>query len=345
MFSCSFKFTVNRCAHNSFTFIKKSQRYYKVVVTGATGGVGQPLALLLKMNPLVTKLALFDVTASTPGISEDVAHIDSLAKVTCHVGSNEVVAAIKGADVVIHAASVSRKSGPSAFDINARIARDLAIYTAQNAPKAMSVIISSPINSLVPIVSEVMKKADVYDAGRIFGVTTLDVIRASVFVAETFDLDPRTVSVPVIGGGSTNTIIPVFSQCKPPIDFRDQEQIKALTIRVREAGDKMAISKAGTGLATLSLAYATARLVDSILRGIKGQPDIIECAYVRSDVADLKYFSNPVLLGQNGICWNLGYGKLSEFEQKLLEDAVPELRQDIERGEKFIETEKMQLFY
>ncbi|CAG9791251.1 unnamed protein product [Diatraea saccharalis] len=239
------------------------------MVAGATGGIGQPLALLLKMNPLVSNLALFDVTAATPGISEDIAHIDSLARVTCHIGANELVGAIKGADVVVHAASVSRKSSASAFDTSACIARDLAICTSQNAPKAMTVIISNVVNSMVPIVSEVMIKAGVYDPGRIVGVTTLDVIRASVFIAETFGMDPRSVSVPVIGGSSINTIIPVFSQCKPSIKFRDQEQIKALTIRVREASDKMTIAKAGSASATLSMAYAAARFVDSIMRGLQ----------------------------------------------------------------------------
>ncbi len=33
----------------------------KVTVLGAAGGIGQPLSLLLKLNPLVTDLALYDI--------------------------------------------------------------------------------------------------------------------------------------------------------------------------------------------------------------------------------------------------------------------------------------------
>jgi lactate/malate dehydrogenase family protein len=33
----------------------------KVAVLGASGGIGQPLSLLLKLNPRVTELALYDI--------------------------------------------------------------------------------------------------------------------------------------------------------------------------------------------------------------------------------------------------------------------------------------------
>lgn len=38
-----------------------SQQLSKVTVLGAAGGIGQPLSLLLKLNPRVTELALYDV--------------------------------------------------------------------------------------------------------------------------------------------------------------------------------------------------------------------------------------------------------------------------------------------
>jgi lactate/malate dehydrogenase, NAD binding domain len=40
----------------------------KVGVVGAAGGIGQPLALLLKLSPFVTELSLFDVAPFTPGM-------------------------------------------------------------------------------------------------------------------------------------------------------------------------------------------------------------------------------------------------------------------------------------
>jgi malate dehydrogenase len=40
------------------------------------------------------------------------------------------------------------------------------------------------VNSTVPIASEIFQKAGVYDPNRIFGVSTLDVVRANTFIAE-----------------------------------------------------------------------------------------------------------------------------------------------------------------
>ena len=40
------------------------------------------------------------------------------------------------------------------------------------------------MNSTVPIASEVFKKRGVYDPKRIFGVTSLDIVRSNTFIAE-----------------------------------------------------------------------------------------------------------------------------------------------------------------
>jgi hypothetical protein len=50
--------------------------------------------------------------------------------------------------------------------------------------QAILEIISNPVNSTVPIASEVLKAAGVYDPRKLLGVTTLDVVRANTFVAQ-----------------------------------------------------------------------------------------------------------------------------------------------------------------
>jgi malate dehydrogenase len=46
----------------------------------------------------------------------------------------------------------------------------------------------------------------------LFGVTTLDVVRAARFVSELKNTDPEEEAVPVIGGHSGVTIVPLLSQ-------------------------------------------------------------------------------------------------------------------------------------
>lgn len=53
---------------------------HRVAVLGAAGGIGQPLALLLKMNRLVSDLALYDI-ANTPGVAADLSHCNTAVKV------------------------------------------------------------------------------------------------------------------------------------------------------------------------------------------------------------------------------------------------------------------------
>lgn len=106
------------------------------------------------------------------------------------------------------------------FNINAGIVRDLITGVAATCSKAFILVISNPVNSTVPIAAEVMKKAGVFDPKRLFGVTTLDVVRAETFVQEiTGEKDPSKTVIPVIGGHSGETIVPLFSQAKPAVNI------------------------------------------------------------------------------------------------------------------------------
>jgi malate dehydrogenase len=309
----------------------------KVAVMGASGGIGQPLSLLLKQSPLVSQLSLYDIV-HTPGVAADLSHINSKAKVRGFVGPDQLKASLEGCEVVIIPAGVPRKPGMTRddlFNINASIVRDLAAAAAEVCPKALIGIISNPVNSTVPIASEVMKKAGVYDPNRIFGVTTLDIVRSNAFIAELKGLDPVTVNCPVIGGHSGVTIIPLISQCHPAVSF-PTDQLKALSERIQEAGTEVVKAKAGAGSATLSMAMAGARFAFSLIRALNGEKGVIECAYVRSDLTEASYFSTPILLGPNGVEKNLGIGKLSDYEQQLLVAALPELKKNIKKGEDFV---------
>ena len=78
-------------------------------------------------------------------------------------------------------------------------------------------IVSNPINAIVPFAAEVLKKHGVFDARRLFGITTLDVVRAEAFLAEMLDKRSELGTGPVvdvIGGHSAETMIPLISQVK-----------------------------------------------------------------------------------------------------------------------------------
>ncbi|KAG7260229.1 hypothetical protein CRUP_007882 [Coryphaenoides rupestris] len=293
-----------------------SQSRARVAVLGASGGIGQPLSLLLKNSPLVSRLSLYDI-AHTPGVAADLSHIETRARVTGFLGAEQLDAALEGCEVVVIPAGVPRKPGMTRddlFNTNATIVATLADACARICPGAMICVIANP-----PGVS---------------GSPRWTSCAANAFVAELKGLDPARVNVPVVGGHAGKTIIPLISQCTPKVEF-PADQLAALTGRIQEAGTEVVKAKAGAGSATLSMAYAGARFVFSVLDAMNGKEGVVECAFVRSEETECKYFSTPLLLGKNGIEKNLGLRNLSAFEEGLVAEAMGELKGSIKKGEDF----------
>ena len=308
----------------------------KVVVLGAAGGIGQALGLLLKTQlPNGTELSLYDIAPVTPGVAADLSHIPTAVKVSGFAGEDPSPALVN-ADIVLISAGVARKPGmdrSDLFKINAGIVKNLVSACADTCPNALIGIITNPVNTTVAIAADVLKKKRVYDPARLFGVTTLDIIRSSTFVAEVNGVNPEDVSVPVIGGHSGITILPLLSQSG--FDF-DEASAASMTKRIQNAGTEVVEAKAGGGSATLSMGQAAAKFGLSLVRALNGEEGIIECTYVEGSGDRARFFAQPVLLGKNGVEKILGFGDLSAFEEKTLNAALETLRSDIKIGEEFV---------
>ncbi|KAI9810961.1 MAG: hypothetical protein M1827_005692 [Pycnora praestabilis] len=330
----------------------------KAVVLGASGGIGQPLSLLLKASPLIDQLALYDVV-NTPGVAADLSHISSVAKITGYLPKDDGLKhALSGADIVVIPAGIPRKPGMTRddlFKINAGIVRTLAEGIAEFSPKAFVLVISNPVNSTVPIAAEVLKKAGVFDPKRLFGVTTLDVVRAETFVGElTGTKDASKTTIPVIGGHSGETIVPLFSQAQPSVNIptdKLDELVKRWLTRFRAGvqfgGDEVVKAKDGAGSATLSMAYAGYRFAEKVLKAVRGEKGIIEPTFVYLLGVDggeaiaketgLDFFSVPVELGSSGAEKAINPLKnINDHEKKLLSACIDGLKGNIEKGIEFV---------
>jgi malate dehydrogenase len=182
---------------------------------------------------------------------------------------------------------------------NASIVRDLAASVGRVAPEANILVISNPVNSTVPIVAKTLEKAGVFDPRRVFGVTTLDVVRAARFLGEVTGNDPKNTVVPVIGGHSGATIVPLLSQNAYGKAVTGDEYAK-LVYRIQFGGDEVVKAKDGAGSATLSMAYAGAKFTNALLRGLNGEKGVITPTFVKSDIfanKDVDFFSSNVELG------------------------------------------------
>ncbi|KAI6891381.1 malate dehydrogenase, partial [Hortaea werneckii] len=108
--------------------------------------------------------------------------------------------------------------------------------------------------------------------------------------------------------------------------------------RVQFGGDEVVQAKGGAGSATLSMAMAGARFAESLLKAAQGQKNVVEPTFVDSPLykdQGVPYFASQVTLGANGVEEIHPVGKLTEFEQGLLEVCLKDLKTNIEKGEKW----------
>jgi malate dehydrogenase len=114
--------------------------------------------------------------------------------------------------------------------------------------------------------------------------------------------------------------------------------LDALTNRIQFGGDEVVKAKDGAGSATLSMAFAGARFVNSILEAIVlKKSGVTEFTYVNTSVCPgVDYFSVEVEFGSEGVSKIYPLPPLNDYEQKLLANAVKELKASIQKGIDFV---------
>ncbi|KAL6719817.1 Malate dehydrogenase, cytoplasmic [Lecanora helva] len=329
----------NACQRRGFS--ASARQASKVSVLGGAGGIGQPLSLLMKLNPRVTELALYDIKGG-PGVAADIGHINTKSTVTGYQPDADGLSqALKGSEIVLIPAGVPRKPGMTRddlFNTNASIVRDLAKAVASSAPDANVLVIANPVNSTVPICAEVFKSAGIYNPKRLFGVTTLDVVRASRFISQHKGTDPADENITVVGGHSGATIVPLLSQSGYSLSGKDLDDF---VFRVQFGGDEVVKAKDGAGSATLSMAMAGARFAESLLKAAQGQKGVIEPTFVDSPLykdQGIDFFASKVELGPDGVQKIHDVGKITPKEQELLDACLKDLKGNIEKGVKFVKS-------
>ncbi|KAF7263326.1 hypothetical protein GWI33_002912, partial [Rhynchophorus ferrugineus] len=121
-----------------------------------------------------------------------------------------VLAAAEGSDILPY---------DQMWEPNSVVIKEVMQDIAKTVPKAMIAIGTNPLNGILPMACEILRKGGCYNPKAVFGVTALDTVRTNTFVAQIQGLEPECVMVPVIGGHSTETIVPVLSQAKPCAEF------------------------------------------------------------------------------------------------------------------------------
>ncbi|XP_037812800.1 malate dehydrogenase, mitochondrial-like [Lucilia sericata] len=305
-----------------------STHFSRVTVIGSAGGIGQALAMLIKADRLVSDLVLMDIK-NTDGIAADVSHIDTFSGVKAFTGPDKLEQSLECSNLVVVAAGMD-------------LIYQITSLKAKICPEAILAIITNPVNALVPLAAETLKQLNAYDPKKLFGVTKLDTMRARTFIGEYLLVDPGKVKVNVIGGHSSNTIIPLISTATPTVKG-DCEELSVIYERIRCAGAAVVKAKGGKESAQLSMAYVAATFCNSLLKALEDKSGVVDVAYVESKVVpEVKFFSSNVELSKEGIKGFETLPTLSSYEKELLKKALPELKESIEQGIKYAQSKKGQ---
>lgn len=329
---------------------KTPKKGFKVCVCGVSGGIGQPLCMLMALDPRVWELSVYDLTiAMVPpeGIGVDLGHIERKCKVTPYSLETtqkpveNLEKCLTGCSLVLVPAGVPSKGRTRSelLRTNANIVKSMLEAIAKFCPEAIVGLIVNPLNSVVPAMATLYTKAGL-DPLKICGITSLDGVRANKFVHEETRVPIEKINVPVIGGYSGAlsgaSILPVFSQDPVASKLPNDKRLEIIE-RVQEADNKVVEAKKGKGCATLSMAYAGARFGKAVLGGLSGVRTV-ESAYVKSNVVDkLEFFSSKVTFGPRGVEKIHEIGTLTDDEQSRLEQIKKMLDEEIQEGLKYAE--------
>lgn len=102
-------------------------------------------------------------------------------------------------------------------------------------------------------------------------------------------------------------------------------KLDELVNRIQFGGDEVVKAKDGAGSATLSMAMAGARFTESLLKAAQGEKGVTECTFVDSPLykdQGCDFFASKVELGPNGVEKIHPVGKLTQYEEGLLQSCL-----------------------
>ncbi|XP_063975342.1 malate dehydrogenase-like isoform X2 [Diachasmimorpha longicaudata] len=245
----------------------------KVAVLGAGGRTGNALSFFLKHCSLIDELALYDVTPVCH-VAMELNHVDTKCRVAAGLPGDEgLKSVLEDSKIVVITAGLPSSDGKDHNDIlmtNAEILAHYILSIIKHSPRALVAVATSPINHLIPMAGELYKRYGIFDYNRLFGITTLDCVRANTFAAGILGFEPEYLVVPVIGGSCSRTRVPLFSQTQPCNEFTNEE-ISKLTHAVRMAEEEVTKEYKGRmGGPSLTMGFATARFCMSLCKAAAG---------------------------------------------------------------------------
>jgi malate dehydrogenase len=248
------------------TLSPSARKLGKLALVGA-GGVGQNVALLAASADLADSIALIDVVPGlAAAVALDLTHAAGISGSRASVKGSTDLADVAGADVVVVTAGRPRTPGMTRtdlLDINRRVVRGIAEAIRAQAPKAVVVVVTNPLDEM----TMEMLRATGFPRGQVIGMAgTLDSSRFRKALALAADVSPADVEAMTLGSHGEE-MVPIASRARikglPLEVFLTPEKVRAcVEDAVTGGGQVVALRK--TGSATIAPALSTIEVIDHI---------------------------------------------------------------------------------
>ena len=314
----------------------------KIALIGG-GQIGGVLAQLIAQRQL-GDVVLFDIVEDLPqGKTLDIGEASRIDGFDTKVSGTNDYKDIADSDLILITAGIPRKPGMSRDDLlttNSKIMKSVAEGVKANAPNAIVIIISNPLDAMVTL----FKKVSGFPHYRVLGQAgVLDSSRFSSFIAWELGVSVKDINTMVLGGHG-DTMVPIVRYANinglPVMELLERkygdavkakEVMDAMLQRTKKAGGEV-VGLLKTGSAFYSPASAAITMAEAIIYDEKRLLPV--CAFLQGEFGvDGYYVGVPVILGGTGVEKVIEF-ELNEDEQSAFNNsinAVKTLVGDMER--------------
>ncbi len=279
----------------------------KVAIIGA-GNVGSTAAMLIARAGIANVVMLDVAQDIAKAKALDISQSLAVKGVNINIAYAKDYKDISGSSIVIITAGLARKPGMSRDDllkINARIIRQVALEIKDNAPEAMVIVVTNPLD----IMTYLVYKLTGFNHTKVFGMAgVLDTARLADFTAVRLGLERSAVKAVVLGSHG-DLMVPVFTQSKagtrPLPELLPAAELEQLSEATKAAGAQIvSLLGAGPNKGASSAYYAPAESVFAMVEAVLNdtRPTFSCCVYLQGEygLRDI-YMGVPCVLGKKGV--------------------------------------------
>jgi len=273
----------------------------KISIIGA-GNIGSLTAMRLVQEGIGDIILVDIVKGLAQGKALDLEDARPILKYNYHIEGTQDINQIKGSDIIVITAGLTRKPGMSREELlnkNAQILKDVCLNIKKLAPHSIVIVVTNPLDLMTYFA---LKITGFYPA-KVFGMgVSLDAARFTNLISQELNIPPTDIEACVIGSHGEGMLpLPRFTNIKGVAldEFLDDKKIETLVNKTLGRGLEI-VSLLGSGSAYFAPSVATTQIARVIAKDEKRTLGV--CAHLNGEYGIKNLcIGVPCRLGRSGI--------------------------------------------